>query len=113
MPKRKFQIEGGDDASYGTKFGPVVAEEIGEVTRGWGGPFLLVRLLSSAAFQGEPVEFMMLAPRSVGDTLDTIRHRTCAVCLARVRPGMLEEARKEVRFENTRTIAVGASKPVP
>ena len=113
VARRKFQIEGGDDASYGSKFGPVTAEEVGEISEGLGGPFLLVRLTSEAAFQGEPIEFMILAPRFVGDNLDTIRYRTCAVSLARVRPGMVEQARKEVEFENSQTIAVGASRPMP
>lgn len=113
MARRKFQIEGGDDASYGSKFGPVIVEEVGEISAGFGGPFLLVHLVSEAVFQGEPIEFMIIAPRSIGDTLETIRYRTCAVSFGRVRPGMVEQARKEVQFENTQPIAVGASRPVP
>jgi hypothetical protein len=112
MSRRKFRISGGDDASYGPSFGPVIVEEVGEVAQGWGGPFLLVRLLESVSFRGEPVEHMTLSPRYVDDTLDSIRNGNCVIAFGRVRPGMLEDAKKEIRYENTQTIAVGESRPV-
>ena len=113
MSHQRFQIAGGDDASYGPTFGPVIGEEVGEIAGGWGGPFMLVRLVDNVTFEGELVEFMTLAPRYVGDTLDSIRRGRCVVAFGRVRPGMVDDAKKGIRFENTQTIAVGESRPVP
>src|SRR5262245_50169718 len=114
MDRRRYRIGGGDNACYGPQFGPVLGEEIGEVGKGYGGPFLLVRLLEPACFRSEPVEFLALSPRHVGTDLETIRRGpSTVIAFARILPGMLESAKQEMSADNSQTIAVGRAELIP
>ena len=71
----------------------------------------MLRVLDELTIQDDPVEFLALAPRYVGDTLETIRESGGVVAVYRILAGVGRPPADAMRSGEFRTVAVGAATP--
>lgn len=107
-----YELAGGDGGSYGPIFGPVIADEVGEVGLREGGRYLLLELRSPLSFEGRPVSHVVITPRYVGDTLDNVRTGETTVGIGLVLLDPVDLA-KALERGDVHHYAVGVSTPVP
>lgn len=84
--KKVYQLTGGDGGAYGPVFGPVLAEEVREIT-GEDSNYLMLRLLEPIKYGNDLINYLVVSPRYVGDTLGKLRNAGCTVGVGRVLPG--------------------------
>jgi hypothetical protein len=88
MARRIFQLSGGDGGAYGPIFGPVTGAEI-EAT---GSRSYLVLQLTEPIKEGDmEIEYLLVAPRYSGDTIETLKERGCTVGVSIVFPEKIND----------------------
>ena len=112
---KQYEIVGGDDDTWGSRFGPVIAEEVGEIELvGFSGyRLVLLHLLKPFLVDGENVEFLVVSPRYSGFTLNDIRERGCFVAISRILPGKQIDMQKGLSKGDIASLSIGVCKPVP
>ena len=94
MPERQiYELSGGDEGAYGPVFGPVLADEIGEV-ESEGSSYLILHLQTPIQYEGDNIEYLLVSPRYTGDTLEKLRKEGCTVGVGRVLPDKEEEVQQ-------------------
>jgi hypothetical protein len=118
MPEMKetntYKLAGGDGGAYGPEFGPVFADEFGEVNAAEGNnQYLLLKLQESILFGSDKINFFVVSPRYVGDTLKKLRRKDCTVGVGRVLPGQESLVReKGVNNETVEYWSIGSCIPI-
>ena len=107
---KRFRLAGGDGAFYGAAFGPVYAEEKGLVSDS-GREFLLLKLESPIVADDGRIEYVLVSPRYVGDTLEKLKRSECVVAVWRVRSDKKRTPAKELFRKNSEYWSVGTSRP--
>ena len=109
-----YELAGGDGGAYGPIFGPVLANEIGEVKAEDGSSiYMLLKLRAPIQFENDKIDYLVVSPRYVGDTLKKLRRKGCTVGVGRVLPG--REALVQERGVNTETVeywSIGSCTPL-
>ena len=109
---KQYEIIGGDDDTWGPRFGPVIAEEEGEIAGFSGQRFVLLRLLKPFQHSGENVEFLVVSPRYKDFTLNDIREKGCFVAIGRILPGKQINLQKGLSKDDTDYFSIGVCKPL-
>jgi hypothetical protein len=110
MKKRTFQLSGGDSGAYGSPFGPVNAVEI-EVSNNK--KYLVVQLEEPIEEDEMEIQYFIVAPRYVGDTLETLKEKGCTVGVSIVLPDRIEDVLKRgMSCENSKFWAIGECKRI-
>lgn len=106
MTTNVFEIAGGDGACYGPRFGPVLAEAVGEVPSAEGGHILL-RLTEPMQIEETTIEFLAVRPRYVGVTLADIFNQGGTVGVWRVLPGKSIAVGVGINADNSEYWSIG------
>ena len=106
-----FEIAGGDDGCYGPRFGPAIADALGEVPSVDGGHMLLA-LREPLHIDGKTICLISVRARYVGDSLETIRGSGATVGVWRVLPEGEGTARQGLTPANSEYWAIGTCKPL-
>ena len=86
MEKPKtYTLAGGDGGCYGPNFGPVLAQELGEL-KADGTTYLMLKLVTPIHLEKDQIDYIVVSPRYVGDTLRKLRKKGCRVGIGRVLP---------------------------
>jgi len=83
--KNLFELSGGDDGGLGTKFGPILAEEVSEIVNEK--DYLLLRFFEPIEHKDKKIEFIVVTPHNPRYTLQQMRRHGCEVWIGRVRHG--------------------------
>lgn len=109
---KRYAIVGGDDDTWGPRFGPVIADEMGSISSFDGEFFILLHLLEPLQEHGDKVEFLVVSPRYGGFTLDSIREKGCFVAIGRILPGKQIDLQKGLSKGDTDYFSIGVCTPV-
>ena len=111
MPKT-YKISGGDGGSYGPIFGPANAREIAEIDTD-GTAYLLLELDDPITHEQGRIDYLVVSPRYVGDSIKKLRRRGVHVGVGRVLPNQARVIREEGVSETTvENWAVGICTPI-
>lgn len=107
-----YKVNGGDGGCYGPNFGPVNAQEIAEVASD-GTSYLLLKLEAPIKHEQDVIDYIVVSPRYVGDSLDKLRQRGCHVGVSRVLPNQEKAVRTAGVSEATVEYwAIGVCTPI-
>jgi hypothetical protein len=106
-----YKLAGGDDGCYGPSFGPVIADERGEVPSGEGGHILLA-LREPLQINDQSIRMLAIRPRYVGRSLRSIRWLRATVGIWRVLPDAEAGVSNGLTAENSEYWAVGTCAPL-
>lgn len=109
---KQYEIIGGDDDTWGPRFGPVIADDAGEISGLSGGRFILLHLVKPFQHTGENVEFLVVSPRYEGFTLNDIREKGCFVAIGRILPGKKIDKQKGFSKDDADYFSIGVCKPI-
>ena len=107
----KYLISGGDGGAYGETFGPVLAEEVGEVPFLQDSRYLLLKVLDRLVVNGSQVEYILVSPRYQGDSIESMRTKECVIGVGRLLPGNPVDLKRGFKRSDVEYFAVGRSKP--
>ena len=111
---KRYEIVGGDDDTWGPRFGPIIAEDAGEIELvGFNGyRLLLLHLLKPFQQNEEKVEFLVVSPRYADFTLNDIRKKGCFVAICRILPEKKIDIQKGLSKSDIDSLAIGVCKPI-
>lgn len=113
MKKRMFQLSGGDGGAYGPLFGPVNAVEYGEIEVADNRKHLVLKLEEPIREGEMQIAYFIVAPRYVGDTIETLKEKGCTVGVSIVYPEKIEEVvGNGMSNQNSKYWAIGECKRI-
>jgi hypothetical protein len=108
----KYKVSGGDGGCYGPNFGPVNAQEIAEIASDRTS-YLLLKLDAPIKHEKDSIDYFVVSPRYVGDSLKKLRRRGCHVGVGRVLPNQEQAVRTAGISEATVEYwAIGVCTPI-
>ena len=118
MPKMEdsntYKLEGGDGGAYGPEFGPVLADEVRIIEAEEGGnSYLMLKLQEPIQYESDQINYFVVSPRYVGDSLKKLRQKGCIVGVGRVLPG--QEAAVQEKGVSNETVeywSIGSCTPM-
>ncbi|MBM4258717.1 MAG: hypothetical protein FJ147_22805 [Deltaproteobacteria bacterium] len=109
---RTFRISCSTGNCFGPVLRPMIAEELGEVSFLPDTRYLLLKLVSPASYQDDPLEYLVVTPRYVGVSIPELRTQRCVVGIGRVLPHVTVDIHQGLKKEDVDYFAIGDCEPV-
>ena len=77
----------------------------------WQGEYFLVELDSPFEFEKELVQYLILSPRYVGETIEDVQNKKCTIGIARVKPEYNISIGQKFSKNEIEYCAIGSIKP--
>jgi len=108
----KFQVSCDAGGCFGPALPPMMTEEIGEVGFLSDTRYLLLKLVQPTLYQNDQLEYLLVAPRYTGTSLEELRTHRCVVGIARVLPHVAVDLLKGLKKEEVDYFAIGDCEPI-
>ena len=104
---RRFRVSCGAGGCFGPALSPVLTEELGEVSFLPDTRYLLLKLVQPTLYRNDQLEYLLVAPRYTGTSIEELRTHRCVVGIARVLPHVAVDLLKGLKKEEVDYFAIG------